>query len=237
MLRKLWCFAATAALVGAGIVHLTANYADKHPNSWPDRCLVSAYHVATFDATTVETTRHTAVFALRGLHGLWGTAGPGAVCEEANRCVAEHEQPAQEAAVCEPAILPGGFIHEEECDQLPLPRAMPPVPDLVNGQPAGGAEECEGIPMPRVEDEAAKMPPAEVESLPLPGHSVCPHHGGCPCMPSHTKGHQAPGGTEECEPVVPKLRRDGGERAKHPDVDTMEIRPSDLWFLDFIGPF
>jgi hypothetical protein len=36
---------------------------------------------------------------------------------------------------------------------------------------------------------------------------------------------------------VPKLRRDGGEKAKHPDVDTMEIRPSDLWFLDFIGPF
>ena len=24
---------------------------------------------------------------------------------------------------------------------------------------------------------------------------------------------------------------------KHPDIDTMEARPSDLWFLDFVGPF
>lgn len=42
---------------------------------------------------------------------------------------------------------------------------------------------------------------------------------------------------EENEPVVPQMDRDGGEKPAHPDVDTMEVRPSDLWFLDFTGPF
>jgi len=65
----------------------------------------------------------------------------------------------------------------------------------------------------------------------------CPHH----CCPAHTthkiEGKGSAGGSEECEPVFPKMQRDGGETPKHPDVDTMEVRPSDLWFLDLTGPF
>lgn len=264
MRKKLWGCAA-AAVAAAGVSCLTAYYAWEHPNSWLGRCLFTAHHVATSEAVAVTTPGNVARVAFHGMQGLLGTVAPAAAaaCEEAGPC-GDHAAPAAEdVEVMEPAVLPGVVVIPED-DVLPA-RPLPPVHDLVGALPdLGGAEEGEEFPMPRAEDGAAKMPlvpaedddccrPAVKKSGPekgdpgvmpgckeadrCPDASGCPHPGGGRCVPRTIKGREGHSGNEECEPVFPKMRRDGGEKPTHPDVDTMEVRPSDLWFLNFMGPF
>jgi hypothetical protein len=228
MHKVLWgCAAAAVAAVGVGC--LTVDYACDHPDSWLGRCFVAAQRGVAAEAHTLAVTRHTAEIAFRGVPDLLGTAGPVPVCPESERCPAHEPAAVEDAFAMEPAVLPGGIVMHEEEGALPA-KPLPPVRELIDGLPApGGAEESEEAPMPRAEDDTAKMPRVEDDLCP-PSHE---HHG----MPHTIKGREAPAGNEECEPALPKMRRDGGETPHHPDVDTMEVRPSDLWFFDFTVPF
>jgi hypothetical protein len=239
MRKKLWGCAVAAALAALG-GGLAVDYACDHPDSWLGRCLFTAQDVAVVPVQTLRSATRPAELVLSGMQGLLGR-GAGAVCEDAGPC------PAPEAAADEcppPAVLPGGVAMHEDEGVLPE-QPMPPVRDLVGGLPvASGAEDCEDVPMPRVEDDAPRMPRAEDrdEDYSCPEKKSGPESPGPAVAPARKDGDTSPSpakhcGGEGCQSVSPKLRRDGGEAPRHPDVDTMEIRPSDLWFLDYTGPF
>jgi len=230
-MRKIVWGCTAAAVVAVGVGSLTVDYACDHPNSWMGRCFAYAHDLVIIEAHTLRATRQTADVAFRGVQGLMGTAGPGAVWDKHDTCPAHDGPPAACPGPMHAAILPGGvIIHEDEGDGALPAAAMPPVPDLVGGFPVlGGVEECEEAPMPRAEEDAAKMPPVDGD-----GGRATPNAAPMPACPQEVN---RPSHRIEGQPVFPKMQRDGGERPRHPDVDTLEIRPTDLWFFDFIGPF
>jgi hypothetical protein len=240
-MRKLvWgCF--TAALAVLGFSLWAFDYATGHPDSWLGRCCYGAHHVAVAEVKTAQATRRTAQVVLSGMQGLMGQAA-GAVCGHDQPCPA-HAEAAGEECNLEPAVLPGAVVMPED-EEMPAAQPLPPVHDLVGGQPwHGGAEECEEAPMPRAEEEAVKMPLVEEEfgvscgpQPPASMHGPCPH-ADHDAVHKEIKGRDFQSGSEECEPLMPKVRPDGGEAPRHPDVDTMEVRPGDLRFRDFTGPF
>jgi hypothetical protein len=213
MRKKVWgcAVAAVIAMLGGG---LAINYACDHPDSWLGRCLFNAPTVAANQFQSLGVTGHAAKLAFQSVQGLLGQGG-GVVCPDGDQCPGPR---CPDEVPMEPAVLPGGVAMHEEQGALPA-APMPPVHDFIGGLPAGGGtEESEEGSMPRAEDDAVKMP--RVEEC----EEDCCHAG--------TKANG-----EKCEPVVPKLKHRFERKPKHPDVDTMEIRPSDLWFLDFTGPF
>jgi hypothetical protein len=208
MRKTLWgCAAAAVAALGAGF--LAWDYGCDHPGSWLGRGVVHAEKAAETQVRTMEVGRRSVELAFTGMQGLLGQ-GTGAPCQE------ECKGPAEDAGRVEPAVLPGAVVmcgdDESEFPQEPLPK----VHDL-----SVGGEECEPAQMPAVPEEAAKMPPCDDDGR----------------RPQPTAKPKSPSGGAEGEPVFPKMDRDGGEAPAHPDVDTMEVRPGDLWFLDFSGPF
>jgi hypothetical protein len=120
---------------------------------------------------------------------------------------------------------------------------------LGQGTGAPCQEECQG----RTEEvrpvEPAVLPGAVVmcgdDEDGLPPEPMPPVHdmrvGGEECepavMPAVPEDAAKMPLCEENEPIVPKMDRDSGEKPAHPDVDTMEVRPGDLLFFDFMGPF
>ncbi len=211
-MRKIWwgCAAAGAAAVGVGC--LAVQYACDHPNSWAGHGFTGIQAAVLTEADTLRATRQTAEVALRSAQGFLGTAGPATVWDKPDSCPVSESTPAACPGRMHAAILPGSVvIQDEEADGvLPL-QAMPAVPDVAAGMPLSGSiEECNEAPMPRVEDEAAKMP-------------ACPEDGDGPF--SWVKSS------------LPMMPRDGGERPRQRKADTLEIRPGDLLFLDWIGPF
>jgi hypothetical protein len=239
MRKELWGCAA-AALAAAGVSGLVAFYAWEHPDSWLGRCAAAAHRVVRVEAAVVGSAGNPAGLAVRGMQGLVGTvAAPQAVREEAAPCPGHVAPPDEELDVMPPAVLPGVVAIPAD-DVLPA-RPMPAVHDFVGGLPVMcEPEECDEFPMPRAEDDAARMPPVPDGAAKCdtpPEQPACPHLSGRICVPRTIKGREGHSGNEECEPIFPQLQRDDGEHPKHPEVDTMEVRPSDLWFFDFMGPF
>ncbi|HZT79192.1 MAG TPA: hypothetical protein VFA26_03155 [Gemmataceae bacterium] len=234
MRKKLWGCAVAAALAALG-GGLAVDYACDHPDSWPGRWLFTARATAVSRVTTLEAAARPAEVVRRGMQVLLGP-GTSAACEGAGGCAAPKAGAVADECPAAPAVLPGGVVMHEDAGQLPA-QPMPPVHDFVGGLPAAGdGEECDEAPMPRAEDDAPKMPRAEESDE----DCHCPHasrKADAKPAPDTTREKMERSGAEECEPVSPKLRRDGGEAPRHPDVDTMEARPSDLRFLDFTGPF
>jgi hypothetical protein len=150
--KKIWGCAVAAALatLGGG---LAVDYACEHPESWLGRCFTNAQDVAVYQVKAQALTGHTAGLAFEGVRGFLGQ-GTGAVCDDGAGC-AGHEAPAaDEGCAMQPAVLPGGVVMHEDPDALPA-QPLPPVQDLI-----GGSEPTECMPMPRAEDDAAKMPRA-----------------------------------------------------------------------------
>jgi hypothetical protein len=208
MRKKVWGCAVAAAFA-ALTTSLAIDYACGHPDSWLGRCFFTAQKVAVTESHVMHAARPTAEFAFRGLQGLLGQ-GTGAVCEDGDNCPAP---PAEEECPMPPAVLPGAVVLHLEGDVLPE-KPMPPVRE-------GAVEECEEVVMPPAEDGAAKMPRADDD---------------CCCAAPQCKGRHGHCCTPQCK-GWPNLQQDGGEKPRHPEVDTMEVRPSDLWFLDLTGPF
>jgi hypothetical protein len=151
-----------------------------------------------------------------------------------------------------PAGLPVPFCPQSEC----------PLPAVCQVAPASmpycrDEEECEMLPMPCAEEEPESAPGCAEESEFGGCHhhhpSVCPWTGqpfpGCPtgvcpskpCLPS-----PAPGGEEASEPIpgtsnlwkLPRFKPAypvDGSCPVHPEVDTMEHRPSDGQLYEY-GP-
>lgn len=238
MQKLLWGCAA-AALATLGVGYMGWDYATSHPNSWLGRGVINAGKVAATQVKTIETSRHTAELTFKGVQGLLGhtTAAPA---QDDCKCPAPVECP------MEPAVLPGAVAMQDEEIVRPS-QPMPPVHDIVGGNfVVGDGLECEEATMPAVEEEAAKMPPCEEDCCRLHPKkdgkptAVMPGCHDADTVTPHVDHHSVPqvhSDSEESEPVFPKMDRDGGEKPVHPDVDTMEIRPGDLWFLDFTGPF
>jgi hypothetical protein len=261
MRKKVWgCAVASAVLaVGGG---LAVDYACYHPDSWVGRCFFTAQDVAVAQVRTMQSTQSTAEFAFRGMQGLLGQ-GSGAACEHEKYPVSR-EAMAEADCHVDPAVLPGSAVVLED-GAVVAAEPMPPVRDIVEGLPAVGSfEESEDVLMPAVEDDSARMPrvddpasgkhqssqtstnsvgtrpaccepkcatgqqPSAPAMMPACDDHPVPHH-------RKTKEHRAAG--EESEPLLPKMRLDGGEKPRHFDIDTLEIRPGDLWFFDFTGPF
>jgi hypothetical protein len=250
MRKTLWACAASV-VVGAVFNILIVEYACDHPNSWLGRCFFTAHRVAVSQVKAVAATSRAAELTFHGMQGLFNK-GTGGVCDDGGKCPVHDEPVAEAEPPMEPAVLPGGVVLPED-EAGPPAEPMPPVHDLIGERPLfGGIEDCEEFVMPRAGDDAVPMPFVEEgpksESRPATkdhseASSVMP---GCQAEDAHThrKHHShkeppkaSPGGSEECEPVFPQMQRDGGETPKHPDVDTMEVRPSDLRFFDYTGPF
>jgi hypothetical protein len=241
--RLLWaCVGLVAGVAGVGC--WVGDYACAHPDSWLGRCLLATHELALSQGggVALEVSGKVAESAARGVHHVWH-GGPGAACDEGNGCPKADAPPAEEPVEMAPAVLPGGFVHEEEPGDMLPAEPMPPVRDLLGGLPwIGAVEDSEPAAMPPAEEDAPRMPRAEEagcreETGTQPEPVPAPHEEVCPCPPRTIKGRPTPGGNEECEPVLPKMQRDGGEKPTHPDVDTMEVRPSDLRFSDLTGPF
>jgi hypothetical protein len=117
-------------------------------------------------------------------------------------------------------------------------------------------EEYELLPMPRIDAETLPMPTAEEQENGIIDPSkevICPfeevpfdcrHKDENPCCPHHCQpsGEGTPGGEEASEAVKAVRRKlsifkTTGEDGclEHPDVDTMEFRPSDRHLYDY-GP-
>ncbi len=235
--KMLWGCAAALAALGAG--YLAWDYACDHPESWLGRGACNAEKVAATQVKTIEASQRTAELAFQGMQGLFGQR-TGAPCPDDGQCPAAQAQPALDECP-PPAVLPGAVVMDEDEDVLPE-KPMPPVVELSSGQ------EFEEATMPAVPEDAAKMPRCDEDRCrPQPGKdggttAVMPgcrdEDSGSPHFAPHPiEGRQFQPGSEESEPVFPKMDWDGGEQPLHPDVDTMEVRPGDLWFLDFTGPF
>jgi hypothetical protein len=211
MRKTLWgCAAAALAVLGAGL--LAWDYACDHPDSWLGRGFHHAEHAAATQVKTMEVGRHTAELALTSMQGLLGQ-GTATPCPD--------EGQAEDVCHAEPAVLPGPVVMCGEDDETPR-EPMPPVHDLVGGRPGVG-EECELVKMPPAPEDAAKMPPCDADG----------------CRPQSKKGTAPEPVMPGChdEPACPKMDRDGGEKPAHPDVDTTEVRPGELWFIDLTDPF
>jgi hypothetical protein len=264
MRKMLWCClaAAVAALVGT---YAAADYACEHPRSWVGRTFHVARQLAERQWAMYHMGHAAAQHAVRNVTGVM--RNPTACCEETacpahEECFAEAVPHAQVVCVgpdvveVAPALLPGGIVvggHEEFGGELGAP-PLPPVPDFVGVTPLpGGLEEATMPPVPADEPEPIGMPRVEDEEedccrqeKPATAPPTCPEtHHGCPylwnrnhpCPPRTIKGREGHPGTEECEPQM-RMPHDP-ENPRHPEVDTMEFRPSDLGFnrIDLRGPF
>lgn len=206
-------------LAAVGVGYLAWDAALHHPDSWLGRGVNNAQKVAASQARTMEMGRRTAELAVTSMKGL--------LSQKTVSCKEECPAPEEDACPVAPAVLPGAVVMREDEVDLPV-QAMPPVHEFVVG------EECEEAAMPAVPEEAVKMPGCEDDCCrPQPEAVPAPQA----VMPGCGDGNPVHPMSEESEPVFPKMDYDGGEKPAHPDVDTMEIRPSDLWFLDYTGPF
>jgi hypothetical protein len=135
-----------------------------------------------------------------------------------------------------PSVMP--YCEDKvESEPLPMPLVEPellPMPGEVLNQDLG----CMGL--GKEPTRQPTMLPAESEPLP----DGCPCNGRCPhsCLPCKS-GIVPAGGEEESEPSETTVRRKAKvfkhhkdpEGVQHPEIDTMEYRPSDGSLSDY-GP-
>jgi hypothetical protein len=216
-MRKMLWGAAAVVVVALGVGYQVLEYAHDHPTSWFGRCLVGARHAAASEAHAIRSAERTTEVGLRAVTGLLGAGGEGG-----DPCDAHAAPAADEGCEAEPAVLPGGVVIHEE-DGLPA-EPMPPVHDVVGVLPFLGAEDSEDVPMPRVPDDAPKMPPVPGDDGPRE-----PRPGTMPRC-----DRDAAGSLGAWFFGVPRA---GSDPPRPPRVNTLEIRPSDVRSLDPRVPF
>jgi hypothetical protein len=236
MRKKLWACAVAVAIVAVG-GGVAVDYAWEHPNSLLGHCLFNSHTVAGFPVVPMNVASKAGVVAYNGVRGLSSQETTATWDHDPNR--PPYMGTCEESEATEPALLPGAVVLSVEQDGLPA-EAMPPVHDAVSVR--GRAEACEDVLMPAVEDDTAVMPYVEDEFLPetyVPPQgyeNLYPEWQGQKMQMRGSSSDETPAADDDCKKLFQNIECDG-EKAKHHDIDTMEARPSDLWFLDFIGPF
>jgi hypothetical protein len=152
----LWTGVAVALML-AGVGYAAVRYVSNHPRSWVAKCVATTHPIAASALRSGCTVRQEA-----GPPACDVPAGP--TCDSPSPC---HGPMMSEEGdvVVSPALLPGGLVMCEEPDASELPaEPMPPVRDIVGALPwLALGEDPTDVPMPRVEDDSAKMPRVECE--------------------------------------------------------------------------
>ncbi len=157
-MRKLLWACVALLLMLAGVGYAAVRYVCDHPNAVLRRCLAVTEHVVASGPTAVPAPSQEAA-------PRQSCVEESPACESSSACPPEMMAEEDGGAMMPPALLPGGLVMCEEPDASELPvQPMPPVRDVVGALPwLQIGDDAADVLMPRVEEDAPKMPPVECE--------------------------------------------------------------------------